>query len=276
MSGKLSDTVRLEFVGQALAYVKKSGSFEERVTDRVQALLKSAKDTAHDIEMDKAKHYAGTRPQNRREQFIKMADTIDGLANELEVFTAPRSRYLEDRDTPPTRPTGLTELRQALGNQLNGILSVEFIGHSGFRPFQFDPRDVSLGPINTRNRAEAINAAGEVIVIELLQQIAASFRAAERLIAAETRSGPRNWPIRHRVLVNLVALWQEIHEDNGQISYGGGQSAFFKFCHNLCLAMDAGSLCTATHLQSAVEYYNNEIVEKPTLEPPQDSPITPE
>jgi hypothetical protein len=274
MSGKLSNTVRLEFVGQALAYVKKSGSFEELVTDRMRALLKSAQDTARDIEIEKAKHYAGTRPQDRRKQFIKMADTIEGIANELEVFTAPLSRYREERDTPPTRPAGLTELRQALGNQLNGVLSAEFIGRSGFVPFQFDPCNVSLGPINTRNRFEALNGGGEVIFIDLLQQMAASLRAAERLIVANTRNGPRNWPIRHRVLVNLAALWQEIHEDTGELSYGGGQSAFFKFCQNLCQAMDAGSLCTATHLLAAVEYYNNEIVEKPTLETTQDSPIT--
>ncbi len=275
MSSKpLSNTINPEAIRDALQYIKRPGSFEEKITERMTELLKSAKATAFDIEMDKAQHYAGLRPQDRRDQFNRMAGDIDGVAEELKVFQAPLFRYAKDRDTPPVRPTGLSALRRSLGDNLNGTLSVDYINTFGIQPFQFDRQNVSLGPINTRNRAEAISASGEEILIDLLKQISGSLRAAERLIAEHTKSGPREWPFRHRVLVNLVVIWQEIHEDSGELSYGGGKSAFFEFCLALCRAMDAGELCTPTHLQTAVEYYNNEIVEKPTPDPTQDSPIT--
>ena len=274
MTYKLSHVVKPELVRAALQHVKKSGEFEVRATELLGELLKSAHAIASDIETEKAKHFAGIRPQDRREQFKRMAAEIDKIANGLVVFTAPMERYLEDRTTPPMRPTGLSELRRALADQFKDTLSVEYIGRFGFEPLQFNPRSVTHGSLNSRNRSDAIDASGEYILIDLLKQIAGSLHYAERTIATATLNGPRNLPFRHILLVNIVMFWQEIHEDKGIASYGGGTTALFKFCWDLCRAIDAGRLCSETHLQIAVSYYNEKIAEKPTPQTTQISPIT--
>jgi hypothetical protein len=274
MSGRLYETVNPAILKEALRHIKKPGDFQERTTTWMFKILSSAQATAHDIETEKAGHHAGVRPQGRRDQFNAIANDLDSIAKKLNVFAAPLTRYLEERDTPPTRPTGLTEFRRALANELNGTLSVEFIRRFRVSPIQHDPTNVSLGPINTRNRFEAIDVCGEKIAINLLEQLADSFRAAERLIANNTRSGPREWPYRQRILVNLVVLWQEIHEERGPASYGGGQTAIFKFCRDLCRSIGDGSLCGEASLQTAVNYYNEKIAEKPTPKTTQDFPVT--
>jgi hypothetical protein len=273
MSGRLYETVNPAILREALGHIKKPEDFQERTTTWMFKILSSVHATAHDIETERAHQHAGVRPQDRRDQFKAIANDLDSIAKKLNVFAAPMTRYLEERDTPPTRPTGLTEFRRALANELNGTLSAEFISRFRFSPIQHDPTNVSLGPINTWNRFEAIDACGEEIAINLLEQLAASFRAAERLIANNTRSGPREWPYRQRILVNLVLLWQEIHEERGPASYGGGQTALFKFCRDLCRSLGDGSLCGETSLQKAVDYYNQEIAEKPTPQSTQDFPI---
>ncbi len=264
MSGRLYKTVNPAILKEALRHIKKPGDFQERTTTWMFKILSSAQATAHDIETEKAGHHAGVRPQDRRDQFNTIANDLDSIAKKLNVFAAPLTRYLEERDTPPTRPTGLTELRRAFAKEFTGTLSVEFISRFRVYPILHDPTNVSLGPINTRNRFEAIDARGEEIAISVVNQLAESFRAAERLIANNTRSGPREWPYRHRILVNLVVLWQEIHEARGAASYGGGPTALFKFCRDLCRSIGDGSLCGEAHLQAAVNYYNEKVAEKPT------------
>jgi hypothetical protein len=256
MIGTLSQNVDHKFVKHALGYIRASGDHEKTVIDRLEALRSHLQRVSADLETSKAKHYAGPTPAEKREQLGKIAKELKGIAGTLEFLEAPQRRYKSDRKTPPTRPTGLTEFRHAMADQLTEVISADYLRRFAVEPLQWDPTNVSLGPINTYNRAFAIALGAEFIVADLLNEIALGMESAARKIAENTKLGRRDSPIGETLLLNLVALWEETHQRKTPSTYSGGETKFFKFCNALSRSIGLGSLCTKTTLAAAVQEYN--------------------
>jgi hypothetical protein len=197
MSRLLKDTVDEKLVNLALKNARVREDLVGFVTNRLNELLKYIRRIELDIEAKKAVHIAGVKPQDRREMFLQLAAKLDHISDELSVFRAPQIRYQGDKDLPRTRPIGLSEFREAMANQLTQPLSTEFIGTFGCTPIQWSPNNVSLGPVNTFNRAFSIANFAENIVLDLLNRLATGLREAERDLAANTpKGGPRHSEIR--------------------------------------------------------------------------------
>jgi len=266
MSGKLNTDADRTIVKEALSYIKGSGHQEEMVVDFLNELIHVLHSIFDDQEVDIAKHYAGISPSQRREQLNGVVRKLEEAARGLEVFGAPMLRYKKDRTVPPTRPLGLSEYRSAMANTLTMALSVDYIKSFGVDPMQWDPNNVSMGPINTFNRAFAIEETAERIVVDLLNMLANGIRETEKQIAKNTPAGgPRETKVRNILLLNLVALWVRINDGKLPLNYSGGETKFFNFCSTLSRAIGAGTLCTATHLAIAVKTYNAKFSEKPSL-----------
>ena len=273
MSRLLAETVKVARVKSALKDAGIKADLVGFVTERLNDLLNYIRRIELDIEADKAGHIAGKKPQDRRAQFLQLAAMLDKVSEELSVFKAPQRRYQENKDFPRTKPLGMTEFRKAMANQLTQPLSAEFIGTFGGKPIQWDPANVSLGPINTWNRAFTIETFAESISVDLLHRLATALREAERDLAANTpRGGPRRSQIRDTLLINIVALWEEIHDGKKVASYNRGKTNFFIFCQVLSSALGGGNLCTEAHLRKAVEEYKRL---KSTKNPPLDYPEFP-
>ncbi len=156
MSHLLATTVDEKLVKLALKNARVRENLVGFVTDRLNELLKLIRRIELDIEAKKANHIAGIKPQDRREMFLQLAAKLDHISDELSVFKAPQLRYQANKDFPRTGPIGLSEFREAMGNQLTQPLSTKFIGTFGCTPIQWNPNNVSLGQVNTFNRAFAI------------------------------------------------------------------------------------------------------------------------
>lgn len=257
MSGKLYESPDRELVKEALGYIRASGDHEATVINWLNDLLVVLKALSLDQETEKAKHYSGITPKERREQLAGIVCRLKEITDTLEVFKAPMLRHEADRSAPPTRPIGLVEFRRAMANRLTMALSADYISRFGVTPIQWNPTNASLGPINTSNRAAAIETAAESIVVDLLSQIALGIGEAKTDIARNTPAGgPRKSKIRELLLLNLVVLWERIHRRNTVATYNGGQTKFFHFCRVLSRSIGAGGLCTETHLTEAVKTYN--------------------
>ena len=268
MSRLLAITVDEKLVKLALKNARAKDDLVGFVTDRLNELLKYVRRIELDIEAQKAGHIAGKKPQDRREQFRQLATDLSNISEKLSIFNAPQLRYHEKKDFPRTRPIGLSEYRKAMANQLTQPLSTEFIGTFGGTPIQWDPNNVSLGPVNTFNRAFVIEAFAENIVLDLLNRLATGLLEAERDLAANTpMGGPRNSQIRDTLLINIVALWEDIHGGTKTASYNRGKTKLFTLCQELCSAVGGGNLCTEAHLRKAVEAYK---IRKSTKNPPLD------
>ena len=268
MSRLLATTVDENLVKLALKNARVNDDLVGFVTDRLNELLKYIRRIELDIEAKKANHIAGMKPQDRREMFLQLAAKLDHISEELSIFKAPQLRYQADKDFPRTRPIGLSEFRKAMANQLTQPLSTEFVGTFGSTPIQWDPNNVSLGPIKTLNRASGIEDFAENIVLDLLRRLATGLLEAERDLAANTpKGGPRHSQIRDTLLINVVALWEDIHGGTQTATYNRGTTKLFTFCQGICSAVGGGNLCTEAHLRKAVEDYQ---ILKPTKNPPQD------
>ena len=266
MSRLLKDTVDENLVKLALTNARVNDDLVGFVTDRLNELLKLIRRIELDIEAKKADHIAGINANDRRKIFRQLAAKLDNISEELSVFKAPQLRYQANKDFPRTRPIGLSEFREAMANQLTQPLSTEFIGTFGGTPIQWNPNNVFLGPINTFNRAFCIANFAENIVLDLLNRLATGLREAERDLAAHTpKGGPRHSKIRDTLLINVVALWEDIHSGTKTASYNRGKTKFFNFCQELCSAVGGGNLCTEAHLRKAVEDYQ---ILKPTKNSP--------
>jgi hypothetical protein len=258
MSGKLPTVVDGKLLQEALPHIQRDGDFGPKVHKRMVALLKVLQTIAEDQEAEAARHFAGVVPRDRREQFESLARKLDEVTKQLNKLAAPGRRFSADRDIPPTRPTGLPEFRSAMADRLTGALSAEYVGSFGFEPMRCDTRDAPLEHKNTWNRAFAVNHIAEHIVPDLLDRIAAGLRDAESKIAANTPDGgPRVWKIREALLINLIALWQEIHQHENPCTYGGGDTKLFRFCKALSRSIGLGNLCTTTHLRKAATGFNS-------------------
>ena len=256
-------SVNKRLVKGALNFVRAPGEHTQFVTERLEELLKYIRAIERDIDAVKAKDITGTRPRDRREQFVKLASKLEDVAEELAVLRRPTLRYKEDPEFPRTRPVGLTEFRTAVSNWLTQPLSSGYIGTFGVEPFEWDRKNVSLGPINTRNRASAIEEFAEEISTDLIRRLAAALRDAERAVFANTpKGGRRHAKIRDALLVNVVAIWQEIHGHKRKATYNRGTTRFFNFCLEICKAIDAGNLCTPAHLREAVRAYTKQNLPK--------------
>jgi len=267
MSRLVAKSINQVLLKEAIKYLKSQGDHESYIALRLHELLKYIRTIEQDIEADKSQHIAGKRPQARRIQFAQLATQLDSIAEELSVFLAPKIRYKKDREFPPTRPIGVHELRRSIANHFTETLSAEFMGSFGINPMEFNKNIVSLGPINTRNRAFAIEAVAEDVIVDLLHRSAAALREAEQELANNTpKGGPRGSKIRDVLLMNIVAIWHEIDGRGGKVSYSRGSTKFFNFCVQVCKAVGAGNLCTETHLRDAVKNYNEKISTK-NLEP---------
>ncbi len=257
MSRLLASSVNKTLVREALKYLRSQGEHEIFIIQRLEDLLQYVRSIEQDLEADKSQHIAGKRPQDRRKQFAQLAAQLDGIVDDLQVFRRPKIRYRQDRESPPTRPIGMNELRRSVSRQFTQPLSAEYIGIFGIRPFEWDRTDVSLGPLNVRNRAFAIEAVAEDIIVDMLHRSAVALREAEHELAKNTpKGGPRDSKIRDTLLINVVAVWHEIDGRGKKASYNRGSTKFFKFCLQLCKAIGAGNLCTETHLRDAVKNYN--------------------
>ncbi len=117
---------------------------------------------------------------------------------------------------------------------------------------------------NRENRAFAVAASAERVIPGLLKVVASTLRDAEERLRKKTpRGGPREPIMRDIVLINVIALWHDLHPPKKRASYNRGRTKFFKFCHEICMAFDAGYLCSETHLRNAVVSYNRRIYQKP-------------
>ena len=269
MSGKLNANVDRTIVKEALSYIRGFDEREEMVMDFLKELLLVLHAVSEDQEVEGAKHYAGVSRAKRREQLRGVIRKIEEVTDTLEFFRAPMLRYEKDGQVPPTRPIGLSELRDEMVNQLTAVISNDYIERFGTKPIQYDKNDVSLGPINTRNRAFAIATSAEDILIDLLNLIAIVIRETEKQIAGNTPAGgPRVSKIREILLLNLVALWVQINDGKLSPNYSGGRTKFFNFCSTLSRAIGVRALCTETHLATAVKIFNEKITKNPTPERP--------
>lgn len=258
MSGKLPDGVDNKLLREALIHIQSAGDFEPKVNERMVALLAALRAISQDQETEAARHFAGVAPRDRREQFASLARKLDEITEQLSKLQAPMRRFKADQNVPPTRPTGLSEFRNAMADHLTGALSAEYVSVFGFEPMRTASTSVSLEHINIWNRALAVNHTAENIVPELLGRIAAGLRDAQTKIAANTPDGgPRVLKIREALLVNLIALWQEIHQDGTDCTYGGGKTKLFHFCEALSRSIGLGNLCTTTHLRKATAGFNS-------------------
>ncbi len=259
MSRLLAMSVNKPMLKEALALVSAPGDHTQCVTNKLEDLLRYVRSIEEDIEADKAADIAGTRPQDRRKQFVKLASKLEDIAEELAVLRGPALRYKEDPEFPRTRPVGLTEFRTAVSNWLTQPLSSGYIGTFGIEPFEWDRNNVSLGPINTRNRASAIEEFAEEISTDLIHRLASALRDAERELKTNTpKGGHRHGKIQDTLLLNVVAIWQQIHGNKEEASYNRGPTIFFTFCVQICKAVGGGNLCTEAHLRKAVRNYNNQ------------------
>ena len=257
MSRLLAMSVNKPMLKEALALVSAPGDYTQFVTARLEGLLRYVRSIEADIEAGKAANIAGTRPQDRRKQFVKLASKLEDIVEELAVFRAPTLRYKEDPEFPRTSPVGLTEFRTAVSYWLTQPLSAEYIGTFGARPFEWDRNDVSLDPIRTRNRAIIIGEFAEEISTDLIQRLASALRDAELQLKTNTpKGGHRYGKIQDALLTNVVVIWQQIHGNKGKASYNRGPTRFFTFCVGICKAVGAGNLCTEAHLRKAVGNYN--------------------
>jgi hypothetical protein len=270
MSGKLRDEVNTGLIREALTHVQSDGDFKAQVNERMANLLEVLRTIAQDQETEAARHFAGFTPRDRREQFEGLARKLNELAEQLRTLGAPMRRFRADRDVPPTHPTGLPEFRSAMADHLTGALSAEYVSLFGFEAIRCATRNVSLEHINTWNRAFAVSHAAEIIVPDLLNRVVKGLSDAQAKIAANTPAGgPRAWKIREVLLVNLVALWQEIHQQQSPCTYGGGDTKLFRFCAALSQSLGLGGLCTQTHLKNAAKDFNSQAFPET---PPPDAP----
>jgi hypothetical protein len=257
MSGKLPDDVDNKLLREALTHIQLAEDVEHKVNERMVVLLAALRAISQDQETEAARHFAGVTPRDRREQFESLARKIDEIKEELSKLQSPMRRFKADQNVPPTRPTGLSEFRNAMADHLTGALSAEYVSMFGFEPMRWATTNVSLEHINTWNRAFAVNHTAENIVPELLGRIAAGLRDAQIKITANTPDGgPRVSKIRETLLVNLIALWQEIHQHENPCTYGGGKTKLFHFCAALSRSIGLGNQCTETQLTKAAATFN--------------------
>lgn len=264
MSRLLAQSVNQKHIKKALEYVSAPGDHFPMVTARCLDLLEYVRRIEADIEADKVGGITGLRPQDRREHFKKLAKQLDAVAEEFNIFQEPLRRHLEDRQFWPTRPIGLNELRTAAAEAFSLILTADFIGQFGIMPLGSVARTEQLAATIRENREFAIAASAERVIPGLLKVVASTLREAEERLRKKTpRGGPRESEIRNAVLINTIALWHDLHPAKKRASYNRGRTKFFKFCHEICMAFNAGYLCSESHLRSAVVRFNRRIYQKP-------------
>jgi hypothetical protein len=257
MSRLLARSVDEKYIKQALTFVKAPEDQLPIMKARCFELLRYVRVIEADIEAGKARHIAGLRPQDRREQFKRWAKQLATIAEELTVFQKPIERFMRDREFYPTHPVGRDEFRQAFAQTFANVLHKDYFKRFGVEPAEWLSKDNSTAKINFDNRAFTIEECAEQIVPEILDLAAGALRQAEKSLAKNTPAGgPRQSVIRNIVLVNAVALWRDIQTSEVKLCYSRGETKFFKFCRAICMALGAGYLCTEDHLRFAVQKFN--------------------
>lgn len=256
MSKLISQTVDKKQVTKILKELSLPIEHEDVVAERLEPLLKYIRRIESDIEADKGQDINGIRPQDRREMLLSIAEKLENSRDRLNVFREPKLRYRENPEFPRTRPVGLIELRETISRKFSSVLSTEYVSGFGPEPIQWPPGSRGYH-LNEENRAFAIEASAEDIIGDLLHRLSDALREAEARIAKEkSKSGPRYSKIRNIILTNVVAIWHDFFAPSKKASYNRNKTKFFKFCQGICMAIDAGGLCTEAHLRAAVANYN--------------------
>jgi len=257
MSPLPSKTINRKNIQAALDFVTAPGNHSELIINRLNELLRYVWRIAEDIEANKVEQIAGLRPQARRKQLLALSKKLKSVANEFQVFQSPKARAKAEPNFPPTAPVGLYQLRKAAAEQFADVLNPEFIGEFGAKPIVWHRRNKSDADINYQNRLFCIEDTAEDIIPELLNRLSIALENAERDLALSTPSGgPRPTRIRRIILLNVVAMWQDIHGNKKPASYNRGQTKLFNFCAEICRSIQFGGECTEAHLRQAVKSYN--------------------
>jgi hypothetical protein len=257
MSRLPSETVNQRNIQAALQYVTAQGDHSQLIMNRLDELLRYVWRIAEDTEADKVEHIAGIRAQDRRRQLRSLSKKLKNVVDELQVFRSPKARSKAEPNFPPTAPIGLYQLRKAAALQLADALSADFIGQFGAEPIVWHRGDKSYANINQQNRLFCIEETAEDIIPVLLERLSDALESAAQDLASDTpRGGPRASRIRGIILLNVVAMWQDIHGNKKPASYNRGQTKFFNFCAEICRSIKFGGECTEAHLRKAVKSYN--------------------
>jgi hypothetical protein len=149
-------------------------------------------------------------------------------------------------------------------NQFTEPLKNDYISKFWVTPLKWDPSNVSMGPVNTFNKALAINYTAERIALDLISRMAAGLRDADTLLAKATpKGGARPNLIRDNVLLNLVALWHDIFEGTRGIYVSEQYPDLKNFCEALCQLLGVSTFCSTRHLRAATATFNREFRTEP-------------
>jgi hypothetical protein len=234
----------------------------KKACDRLDDLVAVVRTMESDLQLETSVDLTGKAPKQRN-RFRKIADQLEGIANEILVLDQSRQRYRKERDAGYIPPVGAEEFKRAVSGVLFSLFDSNFLVRHGIEmpsPPEYSRQPRPLVTIEAPQKGlnqyqrEGIKIEAIGISADILRRLAQGISNAADLVKADTRRGPPQNPIREVVLINLIKLWHDGF--NGKRGIYKDAQDLIGFCEDLCNLLEVPSYCSERHLETAVKEFN--------------------